>query len=152
MVIWLIDLMTRVFVFSFPSGKRSDRVQYTGRFWAHFRATDFAAPMVVTVWSSDDEFQALAMRLAARVLLPGTAKRKHETNHFVMFDIQNSNFGLFANHCTGRVAKDEKSLELFMVKKFNGPLFCKTCLTIKSRGKIFWTLKKLVNLLINNDG
>ena len=28
--------------------------------------------MVVTVWSSVDEFQALAMRLAARVLLPGT--------------------------------------------------------------------------------
>ena len=65
MVIWLIDLMTRVFVFSFPSGKRSDRVQCTGRFWAHFQATDFAAPMVVTVWSSVDEFQALAMRLAA---------------------------------------------------------------------------------------
>ena len=63
--------MTRVF-FSFPSGKRSDRVQCTRRFWAHFRATDFAAPMVVTVWSSVDEFQALAMRLAARVLLPGT--------------------------------------------------------------------------------
>ena len=36
--------MTRVFGFSFPSGKRSDRVQ-TGRFLAHFRATDFAAPM-----------------------------------------------------------------------------------------------------------
>ena len=50
----------------------SDKVQCTGRFWAHFRATDFAAPMVVTVWSSVDEFQALAMRLAARVLLPGT--------------------------------------------------------------------------------
>ena len=63
--------MTRVFGFSFPSGKRSDRVQ-TGRFLAHFRATDFAAPMVVTVWSSVDEFQALDMRLAARVLLPGT--------------------------------------------------------------------------------
>ena len=28
--------------------------------------------MVVTVWSSVDKFQALAMRLAARVLLPGT--------------------------------------------------------------------------------
>ena len=28
--------------------------------------------MVVTVWSSMDEFQALAMRLAANVLLPGT--------------------------------------------------------------------------------
>ena len=28
--------------------------------------------MVVTVWSSVDEFQALAMRLAARMLLPGT--------------------------------------------------------------------------------
>ena len=28
--------------------------------------------MVVTVWSSVDEFQALDMRLAARVLLPGT--------------------------------------------------------------------------------
>ena len=28
--------------------------------------------MVVTVWSSVDEFQALAMRLAARVFLPGT--------------------------------------------------------------------------------
>ena len=31
--------MTRVFGFSFPSGKRSDRVQ-TGRFLAHFQATD----------------------------------------------------------------------------------------------------------------
>ena len=28
--------------------------------------------MVVTVCSSEDEFQVLAMRLAARVLLPGT--------------------------------------------------------------------------------
>ena len=28
--------------------------------------------MVVTVWSSMDEFQALAMRLALNVLLPGT--------------------------------------------------------------------------------
>ena len=28
--------------------------------------------MAVIVWSSVDEFQALAMRLAARVLLPGT--------------------------------------------------------------------------------
>ena len=43
-----------------------------GRFFAHFWATDFAAPMVVTVCSSEEEFQALAMRLAARVLLPGT--------------------------------------------------------------------------------
>ena len=64
--------MTRVFLFSFPSGKRSDKCQCTGKFWAHFLATDFAAPIVVTVWSSVDEFQALAMRLAARVLLPGT--------------------------------------------------------------------------------
>ena len=30
--------------------------------------------MVVTVWSPVDEFQALAMRLAAKVLLPGTGK------------------------------------------------------------------------------
>ena len=38
---------------------------------AHFQATDFAAPRVVTVLSSIEEFQALAMRLAAKVLLPG---------------------------------------------------------------------------------
>ena len=34
-----------------------------------------------------------------------SAKRKHETNHYVMFDIQNSNFGLLAKHwksCQGR--------------------------------------------------
>ena len=31
-----------------------------------------AAPLVVTVCSSEEEFQALAMRLAVRVLLPGT--------------------------------------------------------------------------------
>ena len=39
----------------------------TSRLWAHFRATDLAAPMVVTVRSSVEEFQALAMRLAAKV-------------------------------------------------------------------------------------
>ena len=33
---------------------------------------NFALPMVVTVWSSVEKFQALAMRLAARVLLAGT--------------------------------------------------------------------------------
>ena len=42
------------------------------RFRAHFWAADLAAPMVVAVCSSEEEFQALAMRLAARVLLPGT--------------------------------------------------------------------------------
>ena len=42
------------------------------RFEAHFRATDLVAPMVVTVRSSVEEFQALAMRFAAKVLLPGT--------------------------------------------------------------------------------
>ena len=38
----------------------------------HFWATVLAAPMVVAVCSSEEEFQALAMRFAARVLLPGT--------------------------------------------------------------------------------
>ena len=42
------------------------------RFWAHFQAINFTVPTVVTVWSSVDEFQALDMRLAARVLFPGT--------------------------------------------------------------------------------
>ena len=38
----------------------------------HFWATDFAASSVDTVWSSMEEFQDLAMRFAASVLLPGT--------------------------------------------------------------------------------
>ena len=38
----------------------------------YFRATDLAAPMVVTACSSEEELQALAMRLAAKVLLLGT--------------------------------------------------------------------------------
>ena len=59
--------MTRV---SVPS--HLGKVTSNTRFFAHFRATNFAAPIVVTLWSSVDEFQALAMRLAARVLLPGT--------------------------------------------------------------------------------
>ena len=42
-----------------------------GSLQVHFWATDLAAPMVVTVWNLVDEFQALAMRLAAIVLLPG---------------------------------------------------------------------------------
>ena len=63
--------MTRVFSFPSHLGKVWQS-QCTGRFWAHFRATDFAKPTVVTLWSSVDEFQALAMRLAAKVLLPGT--------------------------------------------------------------------------------
>ena len=46
------------------------KCQCTGRFRAHFWATNFSAPMVVTVCSSEEEFQALAMRLAARVFLP----------------------------------------------------------------------------------
>ena len=55
--------MTRVI---FPS--------HLGKVWQcqNTRATDLAAPMVVTVWSSVEEFQDLAMRLAAKVLLPGT--------------------------------------------------------------------------------
>ena len=40
----------------------------------YFWATDFAAPIVVTVLSVIEEFQALTMRLAAKVLLPGTAQ------------------------------------------------------------------------------
>jgi hypothetical protein len=42
------------------------------RFWVHLQAITFAAPTVVTVWSSVDEFQALALMLAARVLFLGT--------------------------------------------------------------------------------
>ena len=41
-------------------------------FQVHFWATVLAAPTVVAVCSSEEEFQALAMRFAARVLLPGT--------------------------------------------------------------------------------
>ena len=58
-------------LFSFQSGKKADKFQCTGRFRAHFQATDFAAPMVVTVWSSVDKFQALTVRLAARVFYQG---------------------------------------------------------------------------------
>ena len=63
--------MTRVFLFPSHLGKVW-QFQYASRFLAHFWATVLAAPRVVTVWSSVDEFQALAMRLAANVLLPGT--------------------------------------------------------------------------------
>ena len=45
---------------------------HKSRFRAHFWSTVLAAPMVVAVCSSKEEFQALAMRFAARVLLPGT--------------------------------------------------------------------------------
>ena len=65
-MIWWLEL------FFLSILERSDKCQCTGRFWAHFRATDFAAPILVTVWNSVDEFQALAMRLVAKVLLPGT--------------------------------------------------------------------------------
>ena len=64
--------MMTSFSFFIPNWERSRQFQYSGRFLAHFWATVLAAPMVVTVWSSMDEFQALAMRLAANVLLPGT--------------------------------------------------------------------------------
>ena len=66
-MIWGLELF-----FILPIWERSDNSHCTCRFWAHFRAITFAAPTVVTVWSSVDEFQALAMRLAARVLFPGT--------------------------------------------------------------------------------
>ena len=63
--------MTRVSLFPSHLGKVW-QIQHSSRFLAHSRATVFAAPMVVTVWSWVDMFQALAMRLAANVLLPGT--------------------------------------------------------------------------------
>ena len=43
--------------------------QNTSRLRAHFWAIDLAASMVVTVWSSVVEFQALAMRSAAKVFI-----------------------------------------------------------------------------------
>ena len=39
------------------------------RLQAHFLAADFAGPRVVAVWSSVAEFQALAIRFTANVLL-----------------------------------------------------------------------------------
>ena len=63
--------MTRVSLFPSHLGKVW-QFQYASRFLAHFCATVLAAPRVVTIWSSEDEFQALAMRLAAKVLLPVT--------------------------------------------------------------------------------
>ena len=64
--------MMTSFSFFLPNWERSWQFQYSSRFLAHFWATVLAAPMVVTVWSSMHEFQALAIRLAANVLLPGT--------------------------------------------------------------------------------
>jgi hypothetical protein len=41
------------------------------RLQADFLAIDFAAPRVVAVWSSGEEFQVLAIRFTANVLFPG---------------------------------------------------------------------------------
>ena len=62
-------MMTRFF---FSIGENVKWRQGMRRLWAHFRATDFAAPILDTVWSSMEKFQDLAMRLAVSVLLPGT--------------------------------------------------------------------------------
>ena len=64
-------MMTRIFFF-IPIGENVKQRQGMRRLRAHFRATDFAAPSVDTVWSSMEEFQDLPMRFAASVLLPGT--------------------------------------------------------------------------------
>ena len=64
-------MLTRVSFF--PSHlERFRQCQKTSRLQAHFRAACLAAPMVVTVWSSVADFQVLAMRLAAKMFLPGT--------------------------------------------------------------------------------
>ena len=64
-------MLTRVSFF--PSYlERFRQCQKTSRLQAHFRAACLAAPMVVTVWSSVADFQVLAMRLAAKMFLPGT--------------------------------------------------------------------------------
>ena len=49
----------------------SDNVKTQVGYEPTSRVTDLAAPMVVTVWSPVEEFQALAMRSAVKVLLPG---------------------------------------------------------------------------------
>ena len=59
----------------FPSHLEKVRqCQKTSKLQAHFLAASLAAPMVVTVWNSVAEFQDLAMRFAAKMLLPGTGQ------------------------------------------------------------------------------
>ena len=58
--------------FFLPIWKRSDNVRKQVGYEPTSGAASLAAPMVVTVWSSVADFQVLAMRLAAKMFLPGT--------------------------------------------------------------------------------
>ena len=52
--------------------------------YADFLDTDFAAPRVVSVWTSVAEYQALAMRFTANVLFTGTLGIRHSCKTFLL--------------------------------------------------------------------
>ena len=88
--------------------------------------------MVVTVWSSVDEFQALAMRLAARVLLPGTRMtvKTFPCGHFFSFYDSKlvPNYIIPTAHCTGQSDEFLVNLEVhvtFLKLRFTNKRLCK---------------------------